>query len=232
MSVGPKVDLQYGLFNQVRIQRFLEKTKKKTGKANGSECEEGDAKGQQMLRKRVTKLMKKQKLPQVQKILKQQDDLKPWGQDAHAKVLISPEIFGQTLLILLKAYDHDLQQFMFSYFTQVGSRLVELLIDTAYIQPPVDQQADGPPDIRPAFRHTLRTVAKEQQYEPLLSYSAFYFYLVQKFLIINISFLNRKNSRRYGVIECDPLVKQGLDRTVSRMAYYELNLLFANGTFL
>ncbi|CAA6665446.1 unnamed protein product [Spirodela intermedia] len=140
----------------VRIQRFLEKTKKKTGKANGSDCEEGDAKGQQMLRNRVTKLMKKQKLPQVQKILKQQDDLKPWGQDAHAKV---------------------------------GSRLVELLIDTAYIQPPVDQQADGPPDIRPAFRHTLRTVAKEQQ----------------------------KNSRRYGVIECDPLVKQGLDRTARHM---------------
>ncbi|MQM13001.1 hypothetical protein Taro_045922, partial [Colocasia esculenta] len=141
---------------EVRIQRFFEKTKKKTGKNKGSDCDEEDAMGkeQQMLRKKVTQLMKKQKLPQVQKILKQQDNLKPWGQDTHAKV---------------------------------GSRLIELLIDTAYIQPPVNQQADGPPDIRPAFRHTLRTVSKEQQ----------------------------KGSRRYGVIECDPLVKQGLDRTVS-----------------
>lgn len=46
---------------------------------------------------------------------------------------------------------------------QVGSRLIEMLIDTAYIQPPVDQLADGPPDIRPAFRHYLKTVTKEQQ---------------------------------------------------------------------
>jgi hypothetical protein len=27
--------------------------------------------------------------------------------------------------------------------------------------------------------------------------------------------LNRKVNRRYGVIECDPLVRDGLDRTVS-----------------
>ncbi|XP_078431396.1 DNA-directed RNA polymerase 1B, mitochondrial-like [Wolffia australiana] len=141
---------------EVRIQKFLEKTKKKTGKNKGDEFEDVDAKDQQILRRRVTKLMKKQKLPQVQKILKEQEEFKPWGQDAHAKV---------------------------------GSRLIELLIDTAYIQPPVNQQADGPPDIRPAFRHTLKTVAKEQQ----------------------------KNSRRYGVIECDPLVKQGLDRTARHM---------------
>uniref|UniRef100_A0A1D1XV78 DNA-directed RNA polymerase n=1 Tax=Anthurium amnicola TaxID=1678845 RepID=A0A1D1XV78_9ARAE len=142
---------------EVRIQRFFEKTKKKTGKHKENECED-DAltKEQQMLRTKVTQLMKKQKLHQVQKILKPQDDFKPWGQEFHAKV---------------------------------GSRLIELLIETAYIQPPVDQQADWPPDIRPAFRHTLRTIAKEQQ----------------------------KSSRRYGVIECDPLVKQGLDRTARHM---------------
>ncbi|KAH0436080.1 hypothetical protein IEQ34_026487 [Dendrobium chrysotoxum] len=72
---------------------------------------------------------------------------------------------------------------------KVGSRLIELLIDTAYIQPPVNQQIDGPPDIRPAFRHTLKTLAKEL----------------------------KKSSRRYGVIECDPLVRQGLERTARHM---------------
>lgn len=46
---------------------------------------------------------------------------------------------------------------------QVGSRLIELLIETAYIQPPADQLGDGPPDIRPAFVHTLKTVIKETQ---------------------------------------------------------------------
>lgn len=46
------------------------------------------------------------------------------------------------------------------YF-QVGSRLIELLMQTAYIQPPADQLADGPPDIRPAFIHRLRTLVRD-----------------------------------------------------------------------
>jgi len=40
--------------------------------------------------------------------------------------------------------------------------LVELLIQTAYIQPPSesesDQSQDGGPDIRPAFVHSFRTM--------------------------------------------------------------------------
>ncbi|XP_020579959.1 DNA-directed RNA polymerase 1B, mitochondrial-like [Phalaenopsis equestris] len=72
---------------------------------------------------------------------------------------------------------------------KVGSRLIELLIETAYIQPPVNQHIDGPPDIRPAFRHLLKTLIKE----------------------------TKKSSRRYGVIECDPLVRQGLERTARHM---------------
>jgi DNA-directed RNA polymerase, mitochondrial len=61
--------------------------------------------------------------------------------------------------------------FLFIYFlirciifstAQVGSRLVELLVQTAYIQPPAesesDQSQDGGPDIRPAFVHSFRTM--------------------------------------------------------------------------
>lgn len=44
------------------------------------------------------------------------------------------------------------------YMFQVGCRLIQLLMETAYIQPPVDQLEDGAPDIRPAFVHTLKTV--------------------------------------------------------------------------
>jgi len=44
------------------------------------------AKEQQRLRKKVTDLMKKQKLRQVRKIVKNQDNSRPWGQDAQAKV--------------------------------------------------------------------------------------------------------------------------------------------------
>ncbi|XP_003577161.2 DNA-directed RNA polymerase 1B, mitochondrial [Brachypodium distachyon] len=145
--------------HEVRIHKFLEKTKKKNTKEVDNVVEAGDsdiAKEQQRLRKKVTDLMKKQKIRQVRNIVKKQDSTRPWGQDAHAKV---------------------------------GSRLIELLIETAHIQPPVSQSADSTPDIRPAFTHEMRTVTREQQ----------------------------KSSRRYGVIKCDPLIRQGLDRTAKHM---------------
>jgi hypothetical protein len=44
------------------------------------------AKEQQRLRKKVTELMKKQKVRQVRHLVKKQDNARPWGQDAHAKV--------------------------------------------------------------------------------------------------------------------------------------------------
>ncbi|KAK6921852.1 DNA-directed RNA polymerase, phage-type [Dillenia turbinata] len=141
--------------HEARIYRFLEKTKKTP--ANKKEGESVPVeKEQEKLRKKVTALMKKQKLQQVREIVKVQDDSKPWGQDAQVKV---------------------------------GCRLIQILMETAYIQPPMDQVGDGPPDIRPAFVHTLKTVTKESQ----------------------------KGSRRYGVIECDPLVRKGLERTARHM---------------
>ncbi|KAG5624104.1 hypothetical protein H5410_009322 [Solanum commersonii] len=111
---------------------------------------------QKKLHKKVTSLMKKQKLRAVNQIVRSQDDSKPWGQDAKAKV---------------------------------GSRLIEFLLQTAYIQSPADQLAVDPPDIRPAFIHSTRTVAKE----------------------------TKSASRRYGVIQCDELVFKGLERTARHM---------------
>lgn len=77
--------------------------------------------------------------------------------------------------------------------TKVGSRLIELLVQTAYIQPPSepesDQSQDGGPDIRPAFVHSFRTMKEAA-----------------------------KTGRKYGVIECDPLILKGLDRTAKSMA--------------
>ncbi|PON76758.1 DNA-directed RNA polymerase, phage-type [Trema orientale] len=150
--------------HEVRIQRFFEKTKKKKKNTNDKELEGESSteqekvisKEQQRLRNKVTQLIKKQKVQQVRGILKQQDDSKPWGQEAHVKV---------------------------------GCRLIQLLTETAYIQPPVDQLGDSPPDIRPAFVHSLKTVTRETQ----------------------------KTSKRYGVIECDPLVRRGLEKTARHM---------------
>nr|GMC66015.1 DNA-directed RNA polymerase 2B, chloroplastic/mitochondrial [Ipomoea batatas] len=72
---------------------------------------------------------------------------------------------------------------------KVGSHLIELVLQTAYIQPPADQLADGPPDVRPAFIHTFRTVTNQ----------------------------TKGGSRRYGVIQCDPLVLKGLEKTARHM---------------
>ncbi|KAF5725886.1 DNA/RNA polymerases superfamily protein isoform 2 [Tripterygium wilfordii] len=71
---------------------------------------------------------------------------------------------------------------------KLGSRPIELLIDTAFVQPPVNQSADTPPDVRPAFRHKLKTLGKNT---------------------------GQGMAKKYGVIECDPLILTGLDRSVS-----------------
>ncbi|KAH7854119.1 hypothetical protein Vadar_010321 [Vaccinium darrowii] len=84
---------------------------------------------------------------------------------------------------------HDLKSWGQDAQVKVGCCLIQLLMESAYIQPPVEQLGDGPPDIRPAFIHSLKTLTKETQ----------------------------TFSRRYGVIECDPLVRKGLERTARHM---------------
>ncbi|XP_061344218.1 DNA-directed RNA polymerase 2, chloroplastic/mitochondrial-like isoform X2 [Gastrolobium bilobum] len=152
-SIGDAIE------QEVRIHKFLEKTKKKKGD-KGKKNEAGESvaavKEEEKMRKKVMDLMKKQKLVAVRGILKSQDDTKPWGP-------------------VMK--------------TKVGSRLVELLMQTAYIQPQSDQLLDCAPDIRPAFVHSFRTVTKEAT----------------------------KASKKYGIIECDPLILKGLDRTAKNM---------------
>ncbi|CAK9155961.1 unnamed protein product [Ilex paraguariensis] len=148
-----------GLTYVVRIHKFLEKTKKKKVDRDAKSEWDGSnpvVQEQEKLRKKVTGLMKKQKLQAVRQIVKRQDDSKPWNQEAKAKV---------------------------------GSRLIELLLQTAYIQSPASQLADSPPDIRPAFVHTLKTVMIE----------------------------TKNTGRRFGVIQCDPLVRKGLEKTARHM---------------
>ncbi|VVA94548.1 unnamed protein product [Arabis nemorensis] len=80
---------------------------------------------------------------------------------------------------------------------KVGARLIQLLMENAYIQPPAEQLDDGVPDIRPAFKQTMRNVTLE----------------------------HTKCSRRYGCIECDPLVQKGLDKSARHMVIPYLPML-------
>ncbi|GLJ29375.1 hypothetical protein SUGI_0579240 [Cryptomeria japonica] len=79
--------------------------------------------------------------------------------------------------------EEDSQPWDSTMHAKVGSRLLELLLKTAFIQPPTDQSTEGPQDIRPAFKHTMRSV------------------------------LMGNTRRNVGVIECDPLVRRGLEKT-------------------
>ncbi|KAI3423445.1 DNA-directed RNA polymerase, partial [Psidium guajava] len=151
------------LENEAMLQKFLEKTKKKStkskdleGKSDLQTSQGQPTEEQEKLRKKVSTLMKKQKVLQVRGLVKAQDESKPWSQENHVKI---------------------------------GCRLIQLLLETAYIQPPIDQLGDGPPDVRPAFTHVLKTLTKDAQ----------------------------KGSRRYGVIECDPLVRRGLEISARHM---------------
>uniref|UniRef100_A0A6N2N6W8 DNA-directed RNA polymerase n=1 Tax=Salix viminalis TaxID=40686 RepID=A0A6N2N6W8_SALVM len=73
---------------------------------------------------------------------------------------------------------------------KLGSRLIELLTETAYVQPPANQSEGVPPDVRPAFRHIFKSVTKNP---------------------------GQKIVKKYGVIECDPLILTGLDGTAKHM---------------
>lgn len=69
--------------------------KKKKHDKDGENNDKPDSliKEQEKLRKKVTNLIKKQKLPAVRQIVKGADDSKPWGQDAKAKVWVIFSIY-------------------------------------------------------------------------------------------------------------------------------------------
>lgn len=85
--------------HQIRIHKFLEKTKKKKVDKGSGDRSDTVVQEQEKLRKKVSNLMKKQKLQAVRQIVKGQDDLKPWGPDAKAKVRMALMLGHVRLLI-------------------------------------------------------------------------------------------------------------------------------------
>ncbi|KAJ8428968.1 hypothetical protein Cgig2_013935 [Carnegiea gigantea] len=73
---------------------------------------------------------------------------------------------------------------------KLGCRLIELLIETAYVQYPINQSADSPPDVRPAFTHKLKMLCHEK---------------------------GRPGVKSHGVIECDPLLLKATDNIARYM---------------
>ncbi|KAK4786271.1 hypothetical protein SAY86_002960 [Trapa natans] len=151
--------------HEALLHKFLEKTKKKSSKSNIIDQSDSQTTEEQsqIKDKEQEKLRKK-----VNQLVKKQKVKQVKG--------------------IVKAYD-DSKPWGQDSHVKIGCRVIQLLTETAFIQPPADQLGDAPPDIRPAFIHTLKTITKDAQ----------------------------KGSRRYGVIECDPLVQRGLEKTARHM---------------
>lgn len=93
----------------------------------------------------------------MQKLLKK-EEFKAWGRDTQAKVC---DFYLLSYMIQCNQFNTIICKASLPYQTlQLGSRLIELLIESAFIQPPVSQSADSPPDVRPAFWHGFKPVAK------------------------------------------------------------------------
>lgn len=59
----------------------------------------------------------------------------------------------------------------------------------------------------------------------LLGFFFFLFWVFKQSYLLLFLFGNSGHGRRYGVIQCDPLILQGLDRTVSRPVIFYFKLL-------
>ncbi|WCJ35758.1 DNA-directed RNA polymerase 1 mitochondrial [Euphorbia peplus] len=149
--------------HEARIHQFLEKTKKKKKSGKKELEDESNPVIDEEVTEEQQKLRKK-----VSYLMKKK------------KV--------QQVRGLVKAHDNS-KPWGQEGQVKVGCRLIHLLMETAYIQPPINQSGDCLPDIRPAFVHSLKNVMKDAQ----------------------------KTSRRYGVIECDPLVSKGLEKSARHM---------------
>ncbi|KAL6874119.1 hypothetical protein ACP4OV_014201 [Aristida adscensionis] len=68
---------------------------------------------------------------------------------------------------------------------KLGTRLIELLLDSAFVQSPANQSPESSPTFLPAFKHILR--------QPIVE--------------------NGKLKKKHWVIECDPLVCSGFEST-------------------
>ncbi|KAF8074247.1 hypothetical protein N665_1117s0003 [Sinapis alba] len=155
---------------EARINNFMKKAKKKKNATQDDESEAVDASGK-IETKETVKLKK-----QINTLLKKHKVRQVRG--------------------IVKAHD-SFKSWGQEAQVKVGARLIQLLMETAYIQPPAEQFDDGPPEIRPAFKQSSRTVTIE----------------------------NKKLSRKYGCIECDPLIRKGLDKSARHMVIPYLPML-------
>ncbi|KAF1871900.1 hypothetical protein Lal_00012117 [Lupinus albus] len=137
---------------QARIYRFMEETKKTKEKRSTTVNPDGESDLEPKERDKL--IEQKEKMVNDQKRLRKK-----------VASLIKKQKKQQAMGIV-RGLD-DRKPWGQEGQVKVGSRLVQLLIETAYIQPPPNQSADSPPDIHPAFKHSLKTISSQAHGHPL-----------------------------------------------------------------
>ncbi|XP_022731756.1 DNA-directed RNA polymerase 3, chloroplastic isoform X4 [Durio zibethinus] len=121
--VQAAVQIGVAIEQEVRIHNFLEKTKNHQRKQIIDEVQ-GVSKEKEILRKRVNSLIKRRRLTEVKKLVKN-EEIKPWGRDAQAKAkhMLIPYIPMLVPPKKWKGYDNGGYLFLPSYVMRThGSR--------------------------------------------------------------------------------------------------------------
>jgi len=115
-----------------------------------------------MVKAKVKKLVKQQKLRLVGKLVQQANGDEPWGpaiqvkvQDPDVYLHMKVDLCSTWLACAVLIFEDGILKLLESYL-QVGSRLLELMLETSVMRPPADQSAQDMTELRPAFKHTLR----------------------------------------------------------------------------
>ncbi|KAJ4810591.1 DNA-directed RNA polymerase [Rhynchospora pubera] len=153
LTVGDAIE------QEAKVQAYLKNIKNSESPEHEEEKQNSTISREEPLtrEKRVSAMIRARKIGEVQKLIRDELEVKPWSKKVKA---------------------------------QVGTKLVDLLIESAYIQPALEQENDASFVMRPAFRHSYRKASKE----------------------------DGKLRYRHGALELDPLVYQGLDCSSARHA--------------
>ncbi|XP_024391337.1 DNA-directed RNA polymerase 1B, mitochondrial isoform X1 [Physcomitrium patens] len=160
--IGEAVEQEVRIFQLMNSQKKSKDAEGNTNSlgdvANNEELEatrKADLKSKKVVRDKVKKLVKQNKLRRVDSILKHASTDEPWSTVIHVKL---------------------------------GSRLLELMLETSFVRAPACQDGDDFGELRPAFQHKFKNHV-----------------------------LRQNVNRIYGVIECDQLVLAEIDQSVKHM---------------
>lgn len=112
---------------------------------------------------------------------------------------------------------------------QVGSILIQLFLDNAFLQTPASQSGDDHSELRPAFKHFMKSLQEDGYVLPLFGLWSFHdlssrieqaasfrdiLEAWSAWLLTLGSRCHHSQFKQFGAIECDPMILQELNKSV------------------